>query len=179
MVVSLHYEWMLTLRLRPDVPATFLAELRFHLGLSAEPPELRELDYDWPCLVADLDDALPGGSVRSLIPQRPYPNRPGSYGLFVRTFVLDDGMYELMSTVPQWLARWSLTEGWIGLVREELDLQPWLYFYAQDGRAYAGEPGKPITAINGEGAPFTLGQTTDLPTRDDGDDAHRLASRPI
>nr|BFE60780.1 hypothetical protein GCM10020063_053060 [Dactylosporangium thailandense] len=42
--MSLHYEWMLTLRLRPDVPATFLTELRFHLGLSAALPEHRELD---------------------------------------------------------------------------------------------------------------------------------------
>ncbi|WP_426507386.1 hypothetical protein ACPPVO_54390 [Dactylosporangium sp. McL0621] len=102
--MSLHYEWMLTLRLRPDVPATFLAELRFHLGLAPEPPEDRELEYGWPCLVADPDDALPGGSVRSLIEQRPYLDHAASYGLFVRTFVLDDGMYELLSTVPQWLA---------------------------------------------------------------------------
>src|SRR5258707_14735348 len=112
---------MLTLRLRPDVPVTFMAELRFHLRLSDEPPEQRELDYDWPCLVTDSDDALPGGSVRSLIPQRPYLDHPGSYGLFVRTFVPDDGMYELMSTVPQWLARWSLTQGWIGQAREEFN----------------------------------------------------------
>nr|BFE60781.1 hypothetical protein GCM10020063_053070 [Dactylosporangium thailandense] len=41
-------------------------------------------------MVADSSDALPGGSVGSLILQRPYVNHPGSYGLFVRTFVLSD-----------------------------------------------------------------------------------------
>jgi hypothetical protein len=29
--------------------------------------------------------------------------------VFARAFVLDDAMYELMQTVPQWLAGWSLT----------------------------------------------------------------------
>ena len=97
--VSLHYEWTLSLRLRPDVPASFLDELRFHLGLAEQRPEDPELEIDWPCLVTEPDDALPGGSVRSLTAQRPYPDRSGSFGLFVRTFVLDDAMYELMLAV--------------------------------------------------------------------------------
>ena len=93
-------------------------------------PDDHELEYDRPCLVTDPDDALPGGGVRSLVEQRPYLNPPGSLGSFVRTFILDDGMYELMQTVPSWLARWSLTQGLIGHAREEFDLGGWLNFYA-------------------------------------------------
>jgi hypothetical protein len=148
--MSLHYEWMLALRLRPDAPAAFLAELRFHLGLAGRPETDCELGYDWPCLVAQPDDALPGGGVRSLIEQR-----PGCLGLFVRTFVLDDAMYELMRVVPGWLARWSLTEGWIGHAREEFALEPWLTFYVQGGHAYAAEPGRAIEALDDAAPPFT------------------------
>jgi len=62
----LHYEWTLSLRLRPDAPASFLDELRFHLGLAEQLPEDPELGIAWPCLVTEPDDALPGGGVRSL-----------------------------------------------------------------------------------------------------------------
>ncbi|WP_157411613.1 hypothetical protein [Actinoplanes rectilineatus] len=159
--MSLHYEWTLSLRLRPDVPPSFLDELRFHLGLADQLPEDAELEIDWPCLVTEPDDALPGGSVRSLMAQQPYSNRPGSFGLFVRTFVLDDAMYELMSVVPPWLARWSLTQGWIGQAREGLALHPWLNFYVQDGHAYAAEPGGSVEPMDDTAPPFTLRQTLD------------------
>ncbi|GID92113.1 hypothetical protein ACFQFC_03755 [Amorphoplanes digitatis] len=161
--MSLHYEWTLSLRLRPDTPAPFLDELRFHLGLTERPPEKPELEIDWPCLVTEPDDTLPGGSVRSLVAQRPYLNRPGSFGLFVRTFVLDDAMYELILAVPAWLARWSLTQGWIGQAREELSLHPWLNFYVQDGHAYAAGPGDGVEPLNGSAPPFTLNYTSDTP----------------
>lgn len=175
--VSYHYEWMLALRLRPDAPEPFLAELRFHLGLTDQLPDDPVLEYDWPCLVADNDSALPGGGVRSLLVQQPYLDRPGSLGLFVRTFLLDDGMYEVVQTVPGWLAPWSLTQGWIGHAREELDLHPWLHFYIQNGYAYAAEPGKPVKPLN-DGAPaFTLQRTTDIPDPPDGSGPHLLATR--
>jgi hypothetical protein len=175
--VSLHYEWTLALRLRPDAPESFLAELRFHLGLTDQLPDDPVLEYDWPCLVADSDDALPGGGIRSLVVQQPYLDRPGSLGLFVRTFVLDDGMYELMQTVPTWLAPWSLTQGWIGDAREKLGLHPWLYFYVQNGHAYAAEPGKTIEPLSDGAPPFTLRQTTDFPESPDGAGPHLLATR--
>jgi hypothetical protein len=159
--VSLHYEWTLSLRLRPDAPASFLDELRFHLGLAEQLPDDAELELDWPCLVTEPDDALPGGGVRSLIAQQPYASQPGAFGLFVRTLVLDDAMYELMSVVPVWLARWSLTQGWIGQAREELSLRPWLNFYVQDGHAYAAEPGGGIESLDDTAPPFTLLQTSD------------------
>jgi hypothetical protein len=159
--VSLRYEWTLSLRLRPDVPVSFLDELRFHLGLAEQLPEDPGLEIDWPCLVTEPDDALPGGGARSLIAQRPYPNQPGSFGLFVRTLVLDDAMYELMLVVPAWLARWSLTQGWIGQAREELSLHPWLNLYAQDGHAYAAEPGGSVEPLDDVAPSFTLRHTSD------------------
>src|SRR3954468_8115666 len=96
-----------------------------------------------------------------MVPQRPYSNRPGSLGLFVRMFVLDDAMYELMLVVPAWLARWSLTQGWIGQAREELSLHPWLNFYVQDGHAYSAEPGGSVEPLDDVAPPFTLSHTSD------------------
>jgi hypothetical protein len=177
--MSLHYEWTLSLRLRADTPEPFLDELRFHLGLTDQRPAEPSLEFDWPCLLPDQDAALPGGAVRSLVPLQPYLNHPGSLGLYVRTFVLDDGMYELMQCVPAWLAPWSLTQGWIGHAREEFDLHPWLYFYVQGGHAYAAEPGKKIKPLGDGAPPFTLVQTTDLPTVHDDPGPHHVATRRI
>lgn len=159
--MSSHYEWTLSLRLRPDTPAPFLAELRFHLGLAERLPQDPVLGIDWPCLASAHDDHLPGGPVRSLAMQRPYLNRPGSFGLFVRMSVLDDAMYELVQVVPSWLARWSLTQGWVGQAREELSLHPWLNFFVQDGHAYAAEPGGGVEALSPPAPPFTLNRTSD------------------
>ena len=158
----MHYEWTLSLRLLPDTPESFLDELRFHLGLAEQLPEDPELEIDWPCLVTEPSDRLPGGALRSLAMQTPYRNRSGSFGLFVRTFVLDDAMYELIQVVPAWLARWSLTQGWIGHAREEMSLHPWLNFYAQEGHAYAAEPAGDIEALDQSAPPFTLNHTSDV-----------------
>ncbi|WP_327001954.1 hypothetical protein OHA72_43560 [Dactylosporangium sp. NBC_01737] len=162
--MSLHYEWTLSLRLRPDAPAAFLDEVRYHLGLTDQPPADPSLDADWPCLAVDpADDRLPGGGAGSLIEQHPYLNRPACFGLYVRLYMLDDAMYDLVQIVPRWLARWSLTQGWIGVAREELALNPWLNFYVQDGHAYAAEPGGTPKPFDDTAPPFTLSQTTDLP----------------
>ncbi|MEY9928603.1 hypothetical protein ABH926_003242 [Catenulispora sp. GP43] len=60
-LLSLHYEWMLSLRLPPDVPDAFVDELRFHLGLSGSAPRTPTLDYGYPVLGVDVDqDELPG-----------------------------------------------------------------------------------------------------------------------
>jgi hypothetical protein len=83
----------------------------------------------------------------------------------VRTFVLDDVMYELMQVVPAWLARCSLTQGWIGQAREELALHPWLNFYVQDGHAYVAEPGGSVEPVDGSAPAFTLSQTSGAPGR--------------
>jgi hypothetical protein len=161
--MSLHYEWVLSMRLRADTPESFLAELRFHLGMEGERPEEATLEYDWPCLLPENDHALPGGGFQSLVAQQPYLDGVVTFGLFVRTFVLDDGMYELMQTVPSWLAPWSMTQGWIGFAREEFSLEPWLNFYVQDGFAYAAEPGGVVKSLDDNAPEFTLQQTTDIP----------------
>jgi hypothetical protein len=72
--VSLHHEWTLSLRLRPDTPGSFLDELRFHLGLTDHAPEVPELEYDLslhPWLNFYVQDgrayaAEPGGGVEPL-----------------------------------------------------------------------------------------------------------------
>ena len=137
--MSLHYHWTLAVRLRPDTPAAFLAEARFHLGLTDQPPEHPTLDVEWPCLPA----------------QPPHENRLDGFDLSVQTYVLDDAMYELVRVVPPWLARWSLTQGLIGVAREDLDERPWLHFYVQDGHAYAGDPGGPVHPLDDTSPPFT------------------------
>lgn len=162
LLVSLHYEWTLSLRLRPDVPEAFLEELRYHLGLSDLVPPEPTLDCDGPALACAGDsEELPGGPVARMARQQPYLNRPAAWGVFARTFVLDDAMYDLVQTVPPWLAAWSLTEGWIGFAREELDLNPWLNFYAMQGHAYAAPPGGEPQALQQNAPPFTATQTTE------------------
>jgi hypothetical protein len=160
--MSLHYELTLSLRLRPDVPEAFLAELRYHLGLSSIAPQAPMLDWGGPALTCGSGGGeLAGGPVASIIRQQPYLNRPAVWGVFARTFILDDVMYELMQIVPPWLASWSLTEGWIGFAREELSLNPWLNFFASQGHAYVGQPGEAPSPL-GEQAPlFALTQTTE------------------
>jgi hypothetical protein len=86
--MSLHYEWMLSLWLRPDTPADYLDELRYHLGMTDETPGALELG-DLGVLSGGGDDYLPGGTVATLKLAQPYTNRPAAWGLHVRTFVLD------------------------------------------------------------------------------------------
>jgi hypothetical protein len=155
--MSLHYEWILSLRLRPDTPERFVEELRYHLGLSDLAPEVPTLDVDGAALAAYGDgDELAGGPITRLVQQQ-----NGTWAVFVRIFVLDDAMYDLVQVVPQWLARWSLTQGWIGFAREELNLHPWLTFYVADRFAYAAPPGKQPEPFTEQAPPFILTQTTE------------------
>jgi hypothetical protein len=68
-------------------------------------------------------------------------------------------MYEVMQTVPPWLARWSATQGWIGFAREELSLDPWLNFYASGGHAYAASPGESPQPLDDKAPPFIARHT--------------------
>ena len=131
--MSLHYERTLSLRLRPDSPGGFLDELRFYLGLTDQAPRSPTLDLAHAELTTGDEDVLAGGPIVRLVPQQEPGIGPPGWGLFVRTFVLDDAMYDLIQVVPSWLARWSLTEGWIGFAREELNLNIWLSFYCVPG----------------------------------------------
>lgn len=159
--MSLHYEWTLSLRLRPDTPSAYLDELRYHLGLAAQAPETSTLDYPDPALPTVGDgDELAGGPIVRLVQQQ-HGNVPATWGLFARAFILDDAMYELIQILPPWLARWSLTEGWIGFAREELSLDIWLNFYAARGHAYAASPGEEPQPLSKEAPPFTPCQTSE------------------
>ena len=142
--MSLHYEWTLSMRFRQAVPEAFLEDLRSNFGIGTSDGDGSE---------------LPGGPVASLIRQQLSADT-WLWGLYVRTMLLDDAMYELLQTVPPRLAEWSATQGWIGFAREEISLHPWLNFYVQDGHAYIAEPGKEPKALS-DAPPFTLTQTTE------------------
>ena len=164
--MSLHYEWIMSLRLLPSAPASFVEELRWHLGLQMQDqPRERSLALSEPALTPSGDDSPPGGEAVSLREERPYLNRPPVLGLFVRLLVLDDVMYDLAQLVPPWLARWSMTQGWIGFAREEMSLVPWMVFYAQDGYAYAGQAGSTPEPLHQGGPRFRLKQTSDRDVR--------------
>jgi hypothetical protein len=159
--MSLHYEWTLSLRLRPDTPDVFVEELRYHLGLSDRVPQDPTLDVEGAALAPSGDgDELAGGPATSLVLQQP-TSAPPSWGVFARIRVLDDAMYDLVQVVPPWLAKWSLTAGWIGFAREEMSLNPWLAFYAADGHAYAASPGEEPQPLTDGAPPFRLTQTTE------------------
>lgn len=135
--MSLHYELTLSLRLRPDVPEAFLAELRYHLGLSPIASQAPTLDWGGPAFTCGSDGGeLAGGPVASIIRQQPYLNRSAVWGVFARTFVLD-------------------------FAREELGLNPWLNFFASQGHAYVGQPGEVPSPLGEQAPPFALTQTTE------------------
>lgn len=78
--MSLHYEWTLSLWLRPDVPAEFLDELRYHLGLSDQAPATPTLDVSGAALVSGGDgDELAGGPIAHLVRQQP-GSSPATWG---------------------------------------------------------------------------------------------------
>ncbi len=152
--MSLHYEWILSLDLKADTPVPVLAELRWHLGLDELRPIGTSLGYDYPVLGPSGSDWLPGGAVAVLRTRT--TSRASYLSLFARTGVSDDDMYEIMQLVPSWLARWCATQGWIGLAREEMSLEPWLYFYVQEGFAYVGSPGEQPAGLQNGSPNFTL-----------------------
>jgi hypothetical protein len=158
--MSLHYEWLLSLRLRPDAPEALIEELRYHLGLSDQAPDTPTLDLPGQALVVcEGGDELPGGPLTTLVRQQYGPGLE-CWSMFARILVVDDAMYELVQVVPQWLAGWSLTQGWVGMAREELDLNPWLHFYTAGGHAYASAPGEEPQPLDADAPPFELTQTT-------------------
>lgn len=159
--MSLHYEWTLSLRLRSETPPAFLDELRYHLGMSSLVPRERTLGWPYPVFGSGDDpDSLPGGPVRRLARQE-LGAVSWAWGMLARVSVPDGEMYELMQVVPPWLAPWSLTNGWIGFAREELDLDVWLNFFAAHGHAYIAAPGEAPTPLLPTAPPFTLTQTTE------------------
>jgi hypothetical protein len=157
-LVSLHFEWVISLRLRRDLTPDELAEVRWHLGIDNTPPMARVMPEDTPLFAQSNTGWMPGGHIVVLREQDSIEGR--SVGMYVRTLVTDDGMYEFVQTVPPWLARVSATQGWIGMAREEMALDVWLNFYVQDGHAYAGGPGESPQALTPSAPPFTLTGTS-------------------
>gem|GEM_PF-4445723 len=110
----MRFEWNVSCQLRPDIPAAFLVELRFHLGLADTMPTTRQLPYDHPVFVVSQPDGLPGGHVTSLREAPAGSDKGPRYGMFVRTTVADDAMADYLAVVAPRLAQWSLIQGWSG-----------------------------------------------------------------
>ena len=156
--MSLHYEWALSLWLKPDLPHQFESELLWQLGMTEERPKVMTLP-DWGAQVLGASDGecrMPGGPVAIL---QPAEDPSSARGLFVRTFIKDDGMYAVMQHIPSWLAPWSATQGWIRFAREESDLHIWLNFYVQGDHAYVGRPGEEPKGMPDGAPPFSLRHT--------------------
>jgi hypothetical protein len=147
---------MLMLVLSPDAPQPFLDELRWHLGLTDTGPASPTMKGGGPSLVPNRPSYLPGGELAVLSEQRLYGNRPPLLCLFTRIQMDEEETYEMIQVVPSWLAPWSRTQGWIGYVREEMDLTPWMQLYVQDGEAYWSGDAGAIESLSGEAPPFTL-----------------------
>ncbi|MFD0593752.1 hypothetical protein ACFQZ4_15695 [Catellatospora coxensis] len=81
-------------------------------------------------------------------------------GLFARLLLPDDVMYDVIQTVPAWLAPGRRRRAGSGS-RARNSLHPWLNFYVQDGHPYVAEPGGVVQPLAESAPPFTLRQTTD------------------
>ncbi|MGW1186061.1 hypothetical protein ACWD7Y_14995 [Streptomyces drozdowiczii] len=116
--MSLHYEVVFTCFLRDDTPIAVLDALRWHLGLTEQPPQgYGEEEYAYPLLAPDPHSRLPGGDFASL-------RRQGEgWGLYSRNYWLDDDMGELV-TVLDLLAPHIARPGFGGHFREEDELRP-------------------------------------------------------
>jgi hypothetical protein len=131
--VSDHYEVVLTCFLRDDTPPPVLAALRWYLELTDErPPGLDAAEHPYPLLAPDPDSRLPGGESASLHRQScgfaPDGAELHSWGLFSRTYWLDDDLGDLITVLdliaPHVEAPHIEEPGYGGYVREEFDTAP-------------------------------------------------------
>jgi hypothetical protein len=164
--MSQHYEFQLSFDVRPDAPESFLTELQWHLGLGPRSAEESGLDRNQPVLAGD-DEYLAGGGY-AFVGRRVIYEIDGREiyrdTVFVRRYLLDDDLYDLMTPLLTWVAQYCDTQGWIGFAREEFDLQPWLFFYVQDGQPYTGDLAEAPTPLLPEAAPWRLEQTGQVET---------------
>jgi hypothetical protein len=116
--VSLHYELVIAVHLRGDLADSDLAEVRWHLGIGTKPDEA--LIRDGPLFGPEGASYLPGGDITRLDQEvRAGSGGPASaWGVFVRRFMLDDTLYELLTPLCGWLAAVA-TDGYAGFWREE------------------------------------------------------------
>jgi hypothetical protein len=126
--VGNHYEVVFSVFIRDDAPDEVLAELRWHLGLSAERPPALVVDYDGPQLRPDLQSSwMPGSETATLTRQHLY-NKGGvehhAWGLYVRVMWGDDQWSEVWWQFAALLAKWAAEDGYAGFFREYFDQHP-------------------------------------------------------
>lgn len=104
---------------------------------------------------------LAGGPVASMIWQQPYLNRPAVWGVFARTLVLGDVMWELVQVVHHGLQAGRLPRAGSASPGRSWALPPWLDLFASQGHAYVAPPGEAPSPLGEQAPPFALTQTTE------------------
>lgn len=152
--VSLHFEVVVSFFLRNDLDATARQELEWHIGRAPRPSTASETE---PFFGPDGPSYLPGGDITRL-ESTDHTIRPLT-GVFVRRYMLDDRLYDLIAPICRWVADVAV-DGYAGFWREEdaSDLNVLLVrgghtYVASNGEIGAGTLGAPPWKGGAEGSP--------------------------
>jgi hypothetical protein len=113
--MSLHFEVVVSCYVRDDLDPTALQELRWHIGKGPRPVTASEPE---PFFGSDEASRLPGGDITKFETALGHRSGQAPTGLFVRRFMLDDRLYDLMTPICRWVADVAL-DGYAGFWREE------------------------------------------------------------
>jgi hypothetical protein len=131
-----------------DVDDSDLAEVRWHLGIGPQ-PDAADLTAG-PLFGPEGAGYLPGGDISRLDREvRSGDGGPVSgWGVFVRRFMLDDELHELLTPICDWLAAVAI-DGYAGFWREE-DETALNVLIVRQGHTY-------MSTQSGESGPATFG----------------------
>jgi hypothetical protein len=138
--VSDYYDLFLALELRGDLPDEVIREVRWHLGLTDDPPARFEAfnDDGWfhekPYSFfpgTGESRAFPGADVTALVRSSLLDEAGSPWELTVRSCVHEDEINYAMELIV-WLATQSTTEGWVGYLGHTQDTEP-RHMYHRDG----------------------------------------------
>lgn len=140
-----HFEIVFSLFIRDDAPADILAELRWHLGLSAQRPATLIVDYDEPQLIPDIESNwMPGIETATFTRQHVHTKgdvEHHAWGLYVRVMWGDDRWSEVWWQFATLLAKWAADDGYAGFYRELDDHDP-RALVIRNGELEIGERGQ-------------------------------------
>nr|WTB32299.1 hypothetical protein OG781_24995 [Streptomyces sp. NBC_00830] len=123
--MSDYYDLFLAVDLSADVPEPFLLELRWLIGQIEQPPaHLSATDWEtwgdpWPALLGgEASHAFAGADMSSLVKSNAVlADGSTPWALTVRTCVHEDD-FGIQMDVVTWLLRHTMTEGWVGYLRD-------------------------------------------------------------
>jgi hypothetical protein len=158
--MSLHFEFTLTLDLKPETPQQVIDTLAYMTRSEeyefSDPPSHPwfESDDEWrETLQADPEATHLPGNQWTVFRQAYRYTQHGvdqyRWTLSFRREMLDDEFYEDWWQLADWLARWSETQGFVGYYREEFNRSPTLIYFL-DGQAA-------IVEVTAEPVPLSAG----------------------